>query len=485
MSILRSLLKNTLFLTVGQTVSKILGMVFLALFARAVGPSGLGKLAYADSLIAMFMILPAFGFDLLLVRETAKSKDHAIDFIGNTLTIKLFLSFLASFLVFCFSILRGYDYGTIQIILILSISSILISALSTFYSVFRAHERMEIEALLTVQNSVVRVAFGIAAIQIGFKLFGIIFALLAGDILSFLIGLVVIKRTRIQIRLNFQLNMIRQIVITAVPFGLLSLIDIVFLNTHNLIIGKLGGETAVAYFAAANKLFAILLLIPSMFMNSLFPVMSRLAVSSNESLRATYSKSFSYMLMVAFPVAIGGYLVSDQIILFIYGAQFQNSILVFKILVWAIMFTFVGFVNGATLNAIGKEKLFACIMGSATFVNIFLDYILIKKFGYIGACYAILIMTGLGFFIYSIICHWKLRILPDPYIIGKCLAASVVMGGGIIVLKQMTINPLLIIIFGVVVYSALVFLMEAFPKEDFRALRSVLAWRTIKESSAR
>ena len=57
MTILKGVLKNTIFLTGGNVGSRILMVVFIGLLARATGPIGLGKYSFALSLIAIFMIL--------------------------------------------------------------------------------------------------------------------------------------------------------------------------------------------------------------------------------------------------------------------------------------------------------------------------------------------------------------------------------------------------------------------------------------------
>ena len=102
MSILRSILKNTFLLSVGQLSAKILGIIFVALLARSIGAEGLGIYSYAISLIAIFLILPSFGFDMLMVRELARTKEQIADFIENVLSIKIILALFASIVLIFF-----------------------------------------------------------------------------------------------------------------------------------------------------------------------------------------------------------------------------------------------------------------------------------------------------------------------------------------------------------------------------------------------
>jgi O-antigen/teichoic acid export membrane protein len=202
-------------------------------------------------------------------------------------------------------------------------------------------------------------------------------------------------------------------------------------------------------------------------------VLSKFYVSNKETLRHTYAKSCSYMLIMAFPLAVGGFLVSDQVILSIYGEQFRNTISVFRVMVWITMFNFVGYVNGATLNATGKEKMFAFMTGCATISNIFLNYIFITKFGYLGACYSTLLLTFLGFVIYSAICHKRLNVKPEWQVIAKSMLAVLIMACVVFLLQKTPLNVFIVIPLGGISYFVMIFLLRIIPKEDAAAIMSV------------
>ncbi|MBW2059918.1 MAG: flippase, partial [Deltaproteobacteria bacterium] len=377
MSLLRNLVKNTVVLTAGRLSAKILGAVLVAFLARAVGPVGVGKYAFAGSLVAIFMLLPDFGFDTLLVRDVARLRGQGEGLIANILGSKLVLSVVALLLMFIFAGVKQYDGKTVEILVLVFLSGVVGSILRTLYSVVRSFERMEFEALLIVFRNVMLVVFGLTAIKLGLRLRGIIAALAVADILAFLFGVYITRRNFVRVAPKVDLSAVKKIFKAALPFGLLVIIEVVFINTDNLMIARFQGEMAVGWYSAAVKLLTMLLLIPHMFMNAIFPVLSRLSVSDGDSLRTAYTKSFSYLLMVAFPIGVGGFLVSDQVILFIYGDQFQNSILIFQVMIWVVVFSFVGFLNGATLNATGRERPFALMQGVSALSNVFLDYFLI------------------------------------------------------------------------------------------------------------
>jgi O-antigen/teichoic acid export membrane protein len=249
MSVLRSLLTNTFVLIVGRLTAKVLTAVFVAFLARAVGPAGVGKYAFAGSLVAMFMLLPEFGFDILLVRNISKIGRQGQEFVSNIIAIKLFLAFVASSLMVSFAVLRQYDSQTVQIIFLILIAAILSSISQTICSIFRAFERMEFEALLLVVKNSLMVLFGVSAIKFGFTLVGIMLALVIADVLSFSFGLYIVNRKFVSFRPRITPSVIKGTFRAALPFGLLAIIEVVFSNTDILMISKLQGEMAVGWYS--------------------------------------------------------------------------------------------------------------------------------------------------------------------------------------------------------------------------------------------
>lgn len=96
----------------------------------------------------------------------------------------------------------------------------------------------------------------------------------------------------------------------------------------------------VGWYNAAYRLIMILLFIPSIINITIFPVMSRFYVSSKDSLRFAYETYFRYMVMIGIPIGFGTTLLADRIILLIFGAEYENSIIALQILVWSSVFIF-------------------------------------------------------------------------------------------------------------------------------------------------
>ena len=98
---------------------------------------------------------------------------------------------------------------------------------------------------------------------------------------------------------------------------------------------------------------------------------------SKEKLIKSYRLAIKYLLIIALPIAIGITLLSNKIILLIYGAEFADSATVLQILIWSLVFTFINSILLRLLIAIDKQKLHTLSTGICAIVNVILNFILI------------------------------------------------------------------------------------------------------------
>lgn len=97
-----------------------------------------------------------------------------------------------------------------------------------------------------------------------------------------------------------------------------------------------------------------------------------------------------YLLLIIL-IAIGVTIFSRSIISTIYGKQFLGITPALSILIWAEVLVFIGIVNNFISFAKRSRIINLTFMGIAVLINIFLNLILIPKYGFVGAAIATLI----------------------------------------------------------------------------------------------
>ncbi len=477
MSTAGRVIKNTAILTFGQIVTLVLGMVFTALLSRHIGPEGYGKYAFAHSTIAMMMVFVSFGFSTLPIRNVAQKREEASKYFSNIVFMKALLSFVV-FSLFLIAVLAGnYSRDMISLMLLVGASAILEALTQVSVSIFYAFEKMKYDVLTQVVRAVAALGLGAGAIFLGCNLIQIVAVLIFASVLRATLTLIMLWGKIVKFKLEVDLGFCKKIVIASIPFSLLIVVSAIFSNVSVVMLGSMVGDGAAGWYASAIRVIEMLLIVPGMFLTSIYPVFSRFYASSKESLALSYSKSFDWGLLLGLPMAAGIFLVADRVIALIFGPGFENAADALRLLSVVVLVGFCNNVNGAILNAMGREKFFAALSTATVAVVVVLNWLLIPRFSYVGPAITYDIATGLGFVIYSLLCHrWLNLALPWKTAL-KGIAATCGMAAFVHLALREGVNLLAVIaVIGPVIYGVFLYLLRGFSTEDVLLLKRALKW---------
>ena len=196
--------------------------------------------------------------------------------------------------------------------------------------------------------------------------------------------------------------------------------------------------------------------------------------SSQNSLKFIYERLMQYLFILGLPLTVGTMLLSDQIILLIYGDQFVPSIAALQILAWDIILFFTYVSLGTILQAINKQNQVAIAAGVCAVINVILNIILIPYFSYIGAAIATIatetVLCGLYFYFVSKYLHRMPlhKLIIKPLIACSAMVLLIYFCGGI--------NVAVLVISAALLYFVVLYLIKGFSKEDFDLLRQALRY---------
>lgn len=91
------------------------------------------------------------------------------------------------------------------------------------------------------------------------------------------------------------------------PFAITGISINLYLYIDTIILSLIQGQEAVGFYNAAYRLIMVLLFIPVIFNNALFPLMSKFFISSKEALNLTFDKLFKIMILIGFPIVLEQY----------------------------------------------------------------------------------------------------------------------------------------------------------------------------------
>lgn len=477
----QKIVKNTIYLTAATVGQKVLAFLYFILVARLAGVEGTGKYFFVVSFTTIFSIFVDLGLSSVLIRETAKFKEKAQEFLSNVLGVKFILSFFTYFAVVIVINLLGYPPLTKMMVYLAGIVMVLDSFHLSFYAVFRGLQNLKYEAFGVVIGQTITIVIGSISLFFGLPLYFLIIALICGSAFNFLYSsILLIRKVQIIPRIQFNKAVIFFLFKIAVPFALAGIFVKVYSYIDSVLLSKLAGDIFVGWWSVAYKITYAFQFIPMAFTASIFPAMAHYFVSDHGLLRKIFERAMFYLMIIAVPVAFGIFSLAEPLVLKIYGADYNASIAPLKVSIFALIFIFLNFPIGSLLNACNRQVANTTAMGAAMVIDVLLCLILIPKFKFMGAAWAVVLSHGFLFLVGLILADRVIK-YDKPFLLKsflKILFSAGIMAGLVIYLKSI-LSWLILIPLGALVYFGILYLIHGITKEDFKDI-----WKVIKKEKA-
>lgn len=473
MSVIRTIFKNTLVTGIAQIFTSILGFFLLIYIARYLGDAEFGKYSFAMSFTLLFIIFQDLGISNFIVREISRKKELANDYLTSALEIKIITSFFVFGLIYLTINVLDYPEDTKYVVYLFAIYTILIFFAETFKSVFQAFEKMEYTAFVTISEKTVLFLLVFYVLFSGYGLIEIAYVYIFTGILSIFLSYCIsfLKVTKPKIAIDFVLW--KPLIVGSIPFGLNTLFGMMFFKIDTVMLSIFQDDAAVGiYNAAYIPLLAMISIISTMVVSSIYPVMSKYFISHNKSLRNITVLSSKYMAIIGFPIFVGCFTLSEQFIELLYVDQYSESIIAFKILSLYIPLRLVSSITGTHLTSTNKQRFRTVSVGAGALLNIILNAIMIPFLSYIGASIATVLSEVFLYFVFIYFINKDSEKLEFHKNFLKPILASLLMGGFVFYFRN--VNLFLLIFLAIIVYFGVLVLLRTFNHEDMNILNQVV-----------
>lgn len=472
----RALAQNTTFLTVALALQKILSFIYFIFIARFIGVENTGKFSFAMSFATVFAIFLDFGLTQILIRESARDHRHSAKYLANILGFKVAASLVIYGLMVVAVNWLAYPEITRQMVYVAGLVMLLDSFTLSFYGVLRGHHNLRFESLGIIANQVLILIFGLISLFLNLGLVVLVVVYLIGSLFNFIFSLVMMRRhIQVRIYIEYSWPIIKKILILAVPFGLAGIFMRIFSSVDIILLSKLSSDHSVGIYSVAYKITFALQFIALAFSASLYPAFSHYYVSAKQMLVSTFVKAQHYLLVLSLPVSVGVALLGEQILVAVFGLEYQASAQPLVILIASLVFIFAYFPIGAMLNACDRQSLNGINLAIVTLFNIILNLILIPLFDYNGAAvavflsYGLLVALGLIFIRGIISYNWRQLILS----LFKVGISAGIMGVMVQLLSDYLFFGLLIPL-GALVYFLVLFLVGGLAVKDIWQFKQII-----------
>jgi len=471
----KTIAKNASVLMLSQLITWSLTLTLMVFLPRALGATAMGQYHLANSIWAIAAVFSIFGMDVFLTKETSRHPENISDTFGVILVFRAFVFTLSFGFVALYVHLADYESETVRVIFIIGLSGFFLLFSGVCRAALQGIERMEFISLADILSKAFMTMGGLTVLFLGKGIIAIGYIVIGASIVNLLIQGFYLNQVR-PIQLQFNWKTAKQVMQESFPYFLVSVFAVIYVQIDIVIISLLVNEEVVGWYSVADIVSGTLMFIPVIFITAVFPALTRLHASEDESnmLGKLMSKSFDLLALLSIPIGLGVMVLASHIVVLLFGEAFINSGPVLSVAGIVLILMYQNILLGRFVISIDRQKTLTIIMAVATVATIPLDLLLIpwcqKMFGNgaIGGALAFAITEG-GIMITG------LYILPrgligwqNAWTVGRAFIAGLGMAAVVWFFRDYFIA--IPIIIGATVYLLLILLMRVVPKEDWMLL---------------
>jgi O-antigen/teichoic acid export membrane protein len=374
--------RNLFRLFIGDFLAKTLYFLAFVYLARTLGVESYGTLEFALATITYFLVLADGGLELWATRTVAQGQD--VRYLVGKVEPLRFLLAGGAFVILLVTLPLFPDYPGLDTLLLLFGLTLFTQAASLKW-VFMGRERLSRVGSGLVISQVVFSLIVILLVQDPEDVIWVPILRLIGDLamIIFFGWLFIQQFPGMWPKLSF-LDA-REVLRPALMMGASHGLAFMSYNFDTLLLGFMVGATAVGWYSAAYKPITAILAVPVTYFIGLFPTLSRTFNEGRHIFNTIVSRSLHLAVIFALPIGVGGMFLAADIIGFLFGDEYANSVLPLQILSWSAVFVILRGTYRQSLNAAGRQDLDLRCAGAAVALNVGLNVLLIPRFGIVGA----------------------------------------------------------------------------------------------------
>ncbi|MEK4282865.1 flippase [Ureibacillus sp. FSL K6-0165] len=348
----RRLIENFSALTIMQLLNYILPFVTLPYLARVLSLEGYGVYIFSQALIAYFIVIVDFGFDLSGTREVSINRHNSkkLSEIFSSILVIKFILMIISLLILIALIMfvpSISEYWHVHLIMFIMVFGNML--LSTF--VYQGLEKMK---FITILNASIKIFFTLTIFIFIKDQNDLPLVALLNSIGYLIVGLIslciILKIINIKFTIPSKENLINQFK-NSLQFFWSRIAVSLYTTSNTFVVGLFLGPAAAGIFGSADKLFRAAVSLYQPLNNVLYPY---IAHSKNIHL---YKKLFKLSTISNMIVVLIVYIFSDLVIRLIFGSGYEESAVLLKIFMIAAIYMMPSILMGyPLLGALGYTR---------------------------------------------------------------------------------------------------------------------------------
>ncbi len=429
----RTLIKGTLYLTIGQVIFVISSYTLHIGLARYLGPEQYGMFGVILYLTIMARSMVNRGIPQSVSKYIAENEGYANTIKNKGLLVQVVFSIIIALVYFnCAKILSQilHDSSLAPYIRLSAINVLFFGLYMVYIYSLNGKRWFGKQAIVGVIHDTLLPLIILIAILAGFALHGAIMGLILASIIGCVVGHCFCRfepdHQLLEGHSLFVTSLTSKMINFAIPIVIYGIFTSALLNIDLLMVkGILKENIQAGFYASARSLAVTPFFISIALSRSIFPSIARSVADNNHSLTRQYIQdSLKLLLIWMIPIVAIISASSREIILLIYSLHYLPAAMPLSILIIGLGFFTIYLILTTIITAGDNPKIAMWLNIIMLIIDIILNLYLIPRYGIIGASIGTSISMIIGTVISAIYVFIKFKALLQPLSAARIIIAT-------------------------------------------------------------
>lgn len=400
--------KNSVFQAVAYGVQSLTAFFIPVYLARLASAELLGQYATIITLAGLFSTLARFGLPSLLIREIARRRDNPeqVDKLVNAaIGLTSILSIIAFGLLLVIGILLNYQSILLRACVLAGIALGIEAVAYMIEASFRGREKMEWSAVIIAAIEGTFLILALITVPLRATIDWLMVAYLVSRVISLAVGIWIYRARFGKLYPTIDKELWTSLFKASLPFAITNGLSSVYVRVDVVFLSYLTTSAIVGLYEAANNLTVRLNVLARTVSIALYPFLSAEFAKNKQSLQRYTGRTIRLLVIPSAMIAAVLWAFGDRIVIMVYGDKFLAAAQAVKWLALIMPIKFIDTSLEVALSASNREGKRAIAVLVAALANLLFDFILIPKYGLMGAVYETLLTEAVLFVMYI----WYLR----------------------------------------------------------------------------
>jgi O-antigen/teichoic acid export membrane protein len=467
---MRPIERQSVISLITMIVVTLVGYLATFYFAHTQGPTILGGYFLFLAYYGIFDLVADGGFGGAAVKRISEGTERD-EFFSAFLALRITLLLTALVVLF---LAQPYlvDITSAGLFLPLILAILTGSLYSAMYAGVYGQGKIGIAKAGELLSFFGRIVIQVAAVFLGYGLAGLLGGFVAGLITG---GILLTRFVQLSL-VPFAKRHVKSLLSFSFWIFLTAGGNLVFSISDVILIGYFLSNTEVGIYRTALQLTSVATFTTIALQSVLYPQISSWSSRGEISqIQASLSRAFTYSLFLALPVGVGGWILGDLLLYYLYGDAFIAGRGALSILLAMQIVNVFMYLEIMCLNAMNRPHDSFRATSVAAGLNILFNVGLIPLFGIEGAAIATALSMGVNALLAYLLLRRSVPVRVESESVWNILLSSLIMGAGVILLRfflpvMNALTLLAMVAIGAAIYAIALFSLDRAMYREIRDL---------------